>query len=68
MKLYSLTTQSIFSFVSQFLVELKHEENTSQFDTTEPIDDHRSRSYQAEVNQSIRRVQENYFLERRGFL
>jgi len=68
MKSLSLATQSIFSVVSQFLVKLKHEEDMSQFNKTEPIDNYRNRSHQAEVNQSIRHVQDNYFLERRGFL
>lgn len=64
----SLTTQSIFSFLSQFLIEFKQKEDTSQFNKTEAINDDGIRSCQADVNKRIQRVQENYFLERRTFL
>ncbi len=68
MKLLSLTTQSIFSSISHFLVKLKHKENSSQFNETEFLNERKSSSRQADVNRRIKQVQDNYFLERRTFL
>lgn len=44
------------------------QENTSQFNKAECINERENRAVQADVNQIIQRVQENYFLERRSFL
>jgi hypothetical protein len=49
-------------------IELKSKEDNSQLNKAEGINDEGIRSYQADVNQRIQRVQENYFLERRSFL
>jgi hypothetical protein len=68
MKSLSLTTQSIFSFLSQFLIKLKHEEDTSQINKTESTNDDQIHSCQADAKKRIQHVQENYFLERRNFL
>lgn len=49
-------------------IELKSKEKTSQLNKAEGINDEEIRAFQADVNQRIQRVQENYFLERRSFL
>ena len=49
-------------------IELNSKENTSQLNKTECINDKEIRAFQADVSQRIKRVQENYFLERRSFL
>ena len=59
---------SLNTIISHFLVRLQHKEDKSQFNETEFINDDRSRSCQADVNQRIQRVQANYFIERRTFL
>ncbi len=68
MKLLSLTTQSIFSSLSHFLVKFKCKEDRPQFDETKFLNERTSSSYQADVNKRIQQVQDNYFLERRTFL
>lgn len=49
-------------------IELKSKEDNSQLNKAKDINDERIRPFQTDVNQRIRRVQENYFLERRSFL
>jgi hypothetical protein len=61
----SLNTNSTTSTVAPFD---KSKENKSQLNKAECLNDEGIRAYQADVNQRIQRVQENYFLERRSFL
>lgn len=68
MKSLSLTTQSIFSFLSRCLIELKPEEETSQFNKTESTNDDGTRFHQTDANTRVQQAQESYFLERRSFL
>gem|GEM_PF-3557367 len=68
MKSSSLPTQSILSFLSRFLIGIKHKQDTSQFNQTESINDEGNCPFQANANKEIQRVQEHYFLERRTSL
>ena len=56
MKPLSLTTQSIFSSISHFLVKFKRKEDRPQFDETKFLNERTSSSYQADVNKRIQQV------------
>jgi acid phosphatase class B len=60
-----LDTNSTTSIVVTFN---KSKENTSQLNKEEYINDEEIRSSQADVNNTIQRVKENYFLEHRSLL
>ncbi|MBD1903671.1 hypothetical protein NDI44_27645 [Trichocoleus sp. DQ-A3] len=68
MKSVLLTAKSIFNFFPQVSIKFEQHKEIPKLHKTELMQEPNDRFYQANVAKSMKRLQDNYFLERRTFL